>query len=98
MMSHLRLAGVLDTVAGVVIGQFTCKDVDEQAIQREVVLEYCRPLGCPVVANFPCGHVADNATLPLGARVALDADAGTLEVLEPTCSPARPATDAPATR
>ena len=98
MMSHLRLAGVLDKVAGIVVGQFTCNDVDEQAVQREVVLEYCRPLGCPVVANFPCGHVADNATLPLGARVALDADAGTLEVLEPTCSPPPPATDAPASR
>ena len=98
MMSHLRLAGVLDKVAGVVVGQFTCEDVDEQAVQREVVIEYCRPLGCPVVANFPCGHVADNATLPLGARVALDADAGTLEVLEPTCTPPSPATDAPAPR
>ena len=98
MMSHLRLAGVLDKVAGIVVGQFTCKDADEQAIQREVVIEYCRPLGCPVVANFPCGHVTDNATLPLGARVALDADAGTLEVLEPTCTPPRPATGAPTAR
>jgi muramoyltetrapeptide carboxypeptidase len=98
MMSHLRLAGVLDKVAGIVVGQFTCDDADEQAVQREVVLEYCRSLGCPVVANFPCGHVADNATLPLGARVALDADAGTLEALELTCSPPRPATDAPAPR
>jgi len=85
MMSHLRLAGVLDAAAGVVLGRFTCKDPEEQALQREVVLEYCRPLGKPVVADFPCGHVADNVTLPLGARVALDADAGTLEVLEPSC-------------
>jgi muramoyltetrapeptide carboxypeptidase len=50
-----------------------------------LVLEYCKPLGCPVVADFPCGHVADNVTLPLGARVALDADSGTLEVIEPNC-------------
>jgi len=85
MMSHLRLAGVLDAAAGVVIGQFTCKDPEEQALQREVVLEYCRALGCPVVADFPCGHVADNVTLPLGARVALDATAGTLTVVEPSC-------------
>ncbi len=49
------------------------------------MLEYCKALGCPVVADFPCGHVADNATLPLGARVTLDADAGTLEVIEPSC-------------
>jgi hypothetical protein len=44
-----------------------------------------------VVADFPCGHVADNATLPLGARVVLDADAGTLTVVEPTCRAAGPA-------
>ena len=85
MMSHLRLAGVLDAAAGVVLGRFTCKDPDEQALQREVVIEYCRALGTPVVADFPCGHVADNATLPLGAHVALDADTGALEVLEPSC-------------
>lgn len=90
MMSHLRLAGVLDAAAGVVIGTFTCKDPEEQALQREVVLEYCRSLGCPVVADFPCGHVADNATLPLGARVVLDADAGTLTVVEPSCRAAGP--------
>lgn len=87
MMSHLRLAGVLDAVAGVVVGRFTCKDPEDQALQRDVVLEYCRSLGCPVVTDFPCGHVADNATLPLGARMALDADAGTLTVIEPSCSP-----------
>lgn len=93
MMAHLRLAGVLDAVAGVVVGRFTCdeyegekKEADER-LQREVVLEYCEALGRPVVADFPCGHVRDNATLPLGARVALDADAGTLEVLEPSCTP-----------
>jgi muramoyltetrapeptide carboxypeptidase LdcA involved in peptidoglycan recycling len=50
-----------------------------------------RDIGCPVVADFPCGHVRDNVTLPLGARVTLDADAGTLEVIEPSCLPRSPA-------
>jgi small subunit ribosomal protein S1 len=59
----------------------------EEREQRDVVLEYCRSLGCPAVADFPCGHVADNATLPLGTRVALDADNRTLEILEPSCLP-----------
>ena len=93
MMSHLRLAGILDAAAGIVVGRFTCDDTpekpkeQEEREQRDVVLEYCRSLGCPVVADFPCGHVADNATLPLGARVALDADKATLEILEPSCLP-----------
>lgn len=93
LLSQLRLAGVLDGLAGVVIGKFTCdeyegekKEQDERE-QREVVLEYCKALGCPVVADFPCGHVRNNVTLPLGARVTLDADAGTLEVIEPSCLP-----------
>jgi muramoyltetrapeptide carboxypeptidase len=33
MMSHLRLAGVLDAVAGIVVGRFTCKDPEEQALR-----------------------------------------------------------------
>lgn len=92
LLSQLRLAGVLDGVAGVVIGRFTCDDYEgdkkeaDEREQREVVLEYCRALGCPVVADFPCGHVRDNVTLPLGALVTLDADAGTLEVIEPSCA------------
>ncbi len=97
LLSQLRLAGVLDGLAGVVVGRFTCdeyegekKEQDERE-QREVVLEYCRALGCPVVADFPCGHVRNNVTLPLGARVTLDADAGTLEVIEPSCLPRSPA-------
>lgn len=98
LLSQLRLAGVLDGVVGVVVGRFTCDDYEgakkeqDEREQREVVLEYGRALGCPVVADFPCGHVRDNVTLPLGALVALDADAGTLEVIEPTCVAKAPST------
>ena len=97
LLSQLRLAGLLDGLVGVVVGRFTCDDYEgekkeqDEREQREVVLEYCKPLGCPVVADFPCGHVRDNVTLPLGARVTLDADAGTLEVIEPSCLPRSPA-------
>ena len=97
LLSQLRLAGLLDGLVGVVVGRFTCDDYEgekkeqDEREQREVVLEYCKALGCPVVADFPCGHVRDNVTLPLGARVTLDADAGTLEVIEPSCLPRSPA-------
>lgn len=83
MLAHLRLAGVLESVGGVIVGQFTIDDPDERREIAGVVSEYLAPLGCPVLTDFPVGHVADNVTLPHGARVRLDADRGTLEILEP---------------
>ncbi|MFM9026137.1 MAG: hypothetical protein ACKON7_12500, partial [Planctomycetaceae bacterium] len=44
-----------------------------------------RRSGKPAVLGFPAGHVTDNATLPHGARVRLDADKGTLEIVESPC-------------
>jgi muramoyltetrapeptide carboxypeptidase len=32
--------------------------------------------------HFPVGHIALNATLPLGAIAELDADSGTLRIVE----------------
>ena len=44
------------------------------------------PLGVPVLYGFPCSHAPYRATLPLGVPVTLDADAGTLAVLQAACS------------
>jgi muramoyltetrapeptide carboxypeptidase LdcA involved in peptidoglycan recycling len=40
------------------------------------------PLQIPVVTGLPFGHVHHNATLPVGARVTLDADDGDLRVIQ----------------
>lgn len=91
MLSHLRLAGVLDAAAGIVAGTFTFDDdtagdpAAEQARIADILREYLAGSGKPAVLGFPAGHVSDNATLPLGANVRLDADAGTLEILESPC-------------
>jgi muramoyltetrapeptide carboxypeptidase len=81
-LSQLRLAGVLDGVAGVVIGNFSSKEPkDAQEIER-VLREYFSALKVPVVMNFPVGHILNNATLPHGALVELDGDAPSLRLLE----------------
>jgi len=41
------------------------------------------PLGVPVLYGHPLGHGRHLATLPLGVRYTLDADARTLTVDEP---------------
>ncbi len=82
MLSQLRLAGVLESVAGVVAGSFSPADhPDAREIDR-VLRESLGTLKVPVLMKFPVGHTPLNATLPHGGLVELDADAGILRVLE----------------
>jgi muramoyltetrapeptide carboxypeptidase len=85
MLAHLRLAGALDRVAGILIGRFTelRRHMPDGALGYDEVLEtYLAPLGVPVAYGFPVGHIDDQWTLPLGVRARLDAGAGELELLE----------------
>ncbi|WP_422924647.1 S66 peptidase family protein [Singulisphaera sp. PoT] len=78
-LTQLRLAGILDSVAGIVVGHFSESDVvDTERVLREAL----SGLKVPVILNFPVGHVPINATLPHGALAELDADQGTLRILE----------------
>jgi muramoyltetrapeptide carboxypeptidase len=49
---------------------------------EEMLDELIGPLGIPAIANVPVGHGKHMATMPLGAKVRVDGDAKTLEVLE----------------
>lgn len=82
MLSQLRLSGVLDRISGVVLGSFTTKEADEPAKIEAILREYFGRLKVPVVMGFPSGHAPANATLPHGGLVELDADAGTLRIIE----------------
>jgi muramoyltetrapeptide carboxypeptidase len=86
MLTQLRLAGLLEGVAGVAVGAFTeAPDAGIPGVPsaREVVEERLARLGVPIAWGFPFGHVPDNWTLPVGVRARLDADEGTLSLLEP---------------
>jgi muramoyltetrapeptide carboxypeptidase len=79
MFAQLRLAGVLDQVAGLLIGTFDETDVPGVDV---VVRDHCARLKVPVILNFPVGHTPFNATLPHGGLVELDADATRLRLVE----------------
>jgi muramoyltetrapeptide carboxypeptidase len=84
MLRQLLLAGVLDGVVGLACGRFTECGTEEETAEVEATLrEFALQLGVPAVLGFPIGHDADNWTVPLGVRARLDADAGTLSLLEP---------------
>ncbi|OPZ77677.1 MAG: putative murein peptide carboxypeptidase [bacterium ADurb.Bin431] len=93
---QLRYAGILERLSGLIFGQFLDMESGEKTeptLSLEEVLEkYTRDLKIPILGNFPYGHQDFKYTLPFGCRVRLDADNGTLRLLEPpVAAPAGPA-------
>ncbi|MCF5655819.1 S66 peptidase family protein [Pseudomonas poae] len=70
LLTHLRLAGKLAQVAGVLVGDVA--GVDSMALER-LLKQTFAPLGVPVLSGWRSGHCDPNLTLPLGALVRLDA-------------------------
>jgi muramoyltetrapeptide carboxypeptidase len=81
-LSQLRLAGVLDGIVGVVAGDFSSDNAKDVKEFDRILREYFSTVKKPVVIHFPVGHIARNATIPLGALVEIDGDAGSLRLLE----------------
>ena len=84
MLQQLRGARKLDRLAGVALGAFTgCEDEKyPQPGVVEVLKEALLPLGVPVVADLPFGHVDRNFPWPVGGRATIDGERGELRLLE----------------
>lgn len=79
----LRHAGILDRIAGMLVGPVADIEVTEGGPGlREIVLDVLGDRDIPVLANLEIGHNPPNLPLPLGVRAQLDADAATLSLLE----------------
>lgn len=83
LLTHLESAGVLGSVAGVVVGDFTdCDELEDGQMQtptaRDVLVERLSRLKVPVALNGGFGHGDRKASLPYGVRVELDSDSGRL--------------------
>ena len=89
MLSHWRLSGALQQVAGIGFGSFSDCEADaedardpERSFALEAVLkERCGDLGVPLVAGLPFGHQCGNAALPIGRHGHLDGERGVLTLL-----------------
>ena len=90
MLTQLWLSGALAGVAGVAFGKFTGCEPSAFFLKNrpleDILAERCRALGVPAVSGIMVGHIEDQTTLPVGCLAELDADAGTLTLLEPGVS------------
>lgn len=74
MMRMLKRAGKLEKLNGLVIGAFN--EIEEEKISfgqtaDEVIWEVIREYDYPVCFNFPTGHIENNLSMILGAKVSL---------------------------
>lgn len=84
MLTQLRNAGKFDDCAGILLGAWAdCppEDPERTLLLPDIFRELILPAGKPTLADLVCGHILPSMALPLGATLAMDADAGTLEVL-----------------
>ena len=88
-LRNYATAGVLGAVAALVLARprgYAEEQKRELARVVAKVLAEVDRTDLPVVFDVDCGHTSPMMTLPLGCRVAVDADARTFDLLEPAVS------------
>ena len=70
---HLRAAGLLRDVRGIVFGQLSLDRSEEDEFE-DFLLDLLSDLDVPILMDFPAGHEVPNLTLPFGTDVEVMAD------------------------
>jgi muramoyltetrapeptide carboxypeptidase len=73
---HLRNAGLLRHLKGIVIGQLSLDRSEEDEFE-DFLLDLVSDLDVPIITDFPAGHEVPNLTLPIGTEVELVAEGET---------------------
>jgi muramoyltetrapeptide carboxypeptidase len=86
LLTHLRLAGVLDRIAGLALGSWT--DCGPLGDPETLILERLSRRDVPVLGGLPAGHGPDNHPFALGLPAVLDADRREIRFPFPATRPA----------
>lgn len=82
MLTHLRLAGVIKGLSGLIAGSFT--DCGNMRDIKKILKDVTSDTDIPVVSGLPVGHGKKNKTMPIGLHADLDTGNMRLSFLE-TC-------------
>ena len=74
LLYHLRLAGILPQLAGLVVGQFTKHRGDDTTAMYDMIHDMVAPYHYPVAFNFPIGHIPRNVPIIEGSTATLNVD------------------------
>ncbi len=85
MMSTLQLNGTLGKIKGFIFGQ--CSDCKPgggygSLSVDQIMDQYILPLNIPAYTGAMIGHIPRQFIIPVGAKVKMDADAGTISLME----------------
>lgn len=93
LLMQLKLAGILDQIAGFIFGQCTdCDRLTRESTEKDgqasltlaqVLKDHIQPLGIPAWSGAMIGHIKDKFILPIGVDVEIDASQGSIQLLEP---------------
>jgi muramoyltetrapeptide carboxypeptidase len=73
---NLRVGGVFEQLAGLIVGQFTEYEEDEEmkATVYEGIADAVSEYDYPVVFGFPVGHIDQSLSIPLGVETTMSVD------------------------
>lgn len=90
MLNQLRLAGEFNQISAVLLGAFTdCEeeDKDKKSLSLDNVIEdYLGARNFPLIKNLPHGHIKNNMTIPIGAKISVNPIKNYFEITEAVVS------------
>jgi muramoyltetrapeptide carboxypeptidase len=81
MFTHLRFAGVLDRIAGLVLGKFDHGEEMERWRIEGCLKREAERIGVPCLAGAPIGHMPEQVIVPHGVYAEIDASELSLSAL-----------------
>lgn len=90
MITQLKIAGILDQLAGFVFGKCTdcppSKGGYGSLTMEDIFEDHIKPLKIPSFSGAMIGHIKDKFTVPVGAEATIDAEKGSITLTEAAVS------------
>lgn len=87
MLTQIQLAGIFDKISGFIFGKCTrCEPGGKgygSLTLEEVIDHYIKPLNIPAFSGSMIGHIDEMFTFPNGIEAEIDAENGTIKLLQP---------------